>query len=333
MWHRFLFLVLGTLGSLCLSVLALPAEAQAVRASVMIAQGSSPPPFQPETPSTDLSAVRAVHQQINDRYDQQTAAAAAAAEQRQQQRQQQFDEVVQNHAAQAEVDAKQASIPTRTPFQPESPPVAQAVPPPFQPESPPVAQASPPFQPEALVNPSLPEAPIEPPVSPPLPSVIASSPQDPIPSAPKSSAAPKSSTKATVKKLSLGTLSFACASKNGTPTTIAKLNNREIGVILWASTLFANQGFDPQTRCNLVSQRFEEYRKANQLSYLTTGTINRLPVVCVTSQADGACGDGIASHAGLLFTLKPNSDGGEILEQLSNVLTSDASTPTEPLNQ
>ncbi|MBE9008721.1 hypothetical protein IQ250_00635 [Pseudanabaenaceae cyanobacterium LEGE 13415] len=331
MWQRILFLALGTLGSVCLSLLALSADAQTAKASVTIAQGTTPPPFQPEAPPMDASAVRAIHQQMNDRYAQQVAAAAAAAEQRQQQRQQQFDETVQRSAVQAQADVEQASMPTRTPFQPESAPVAQVTPPPFQPEPAPVAQVTPPpFQPETPVS-TAPEAPIEAPVSSATPTIVASAPQAPIASAPKS--VPKSSPKATVKKLNLANLSFACVSKNGTPTTIAKLNEREMGVILWDSTLFADRGFDPQTRCNLVSQRFEEYSKANQLSYLTTGTINRHPVVCVTSQADGACGVGITSNAGLLFTLKPNSDGGKTLEQLSNVLTSNANTPTDPLKQ
>ncbi|KAM3113372.1 COP23 domain-containing protein [Phormidesmis sp. 146-33] len=135
------------------------------------------------------------------------------------------------------------------------------------------------------------------------------------------------------KKLNkLGQLTFVCGSDNGTPKTIAKLNNRELGVILWTSTAFNAKGFDPQTRCKQVSARFEEYNKANQLVYLTSGKLNGQVVICATTKEAGGCGD-ISPYDGLLFTLQPKSNGQEVLEQLSNALAIEDNTPTEPLKE
>ncbi len=317
--HRFLFFILGTLGSVCLSICgAIAAEAQTVRASATIAQGATPPPLPPDTPSTDLNAVRAIHQQINDGYSQRAEAAAAAANQRQQARQQQFDDTVEKHDAQAEEDAKQAVVPTRTPFQPETENLAQAAtPPPLPPDSPMRVETPPPLPPDSPVSDS------------PQPKAEYSIVQAPV----VSSSQPKSSEKANAKKLNLGKLSFACAAKDGTPTTIAKLNDRELGVIVWTSTFFAPTGFNPQMRCDSVSKRFEAYSKAHKLIYLAIGKLNNQRVLCATSQENGSCGDGTVNNAGLLLTLKPDSNAQEELDQLSKVLISEANTPSDPLKE
>jgi hypothetical protein len=136
----------------------------------------------------------------------------------------------------------------------------------------------------------------------------------------------------TQKLNKLGQLTFVCGSDNGTPKTIAKLNNRELGVILWTSTAFTAKGFDPQTRCKQVSARFEEYNQANQLIYLTSGKMNGQAVICATTKENGDCGD-ISPHDGLLFTLKPSSNVEELLEQLANVLAIENNTPAEPLKE
>jgi hypothetical protein len=142
----------------------------------------------------------------------------------------------------------------------------------------------------------------------------------------------ESNSKKLAKKVSLGDLTFVCSEVNGTPQTSARLDKKELGVILWTSTVFASKGYNPETRCKQVSARFEAYR-ANSSLYLTTGKVNGQPVMCFTSKEDGGCGDGIASNEGMLFTLKPQINGDETVKQLAGLLTSESNTPMEPLKE
>ncbi|NEO29606.1 MAG: hypothetical protein F6K36_03970 [Symploca sp. SIO3C6] len=141
-------------------------------------------------------------------------------------------------------------------------------------------------------------------------------------------------TKQLAKKLELEKVSFMCGKDDSVPATFEKKEGKEgLPVILWSSNFFTEAGYDPQTRCQQVSARLETYKNNDELSYITTGKINGQPVVCVTSQEKGSCGEGISVHNGLLFTLKPNESPQERLEQLFAVLHVTEESPLKSLKE
>lgn len=109
-----------------------------------------------------------------------------------------------------------------------------------------------------------------------------------------------------------GNSKFFCGSWEGVPTTLASTKKGSVPVIRWVSDAFSGSGFDPQTRCEIVSQKFQESHEAGTLKYLTTGRKNGQNIVCVAKEEKGAC-------SGQLFTLKPGSNPGQTLQQLMDV--------------
>ncbi|MEM8779839.1 MAG: COP23 domain-containing protein [Cyanobacteria bacterium P01_G01_bin.49] len=106
---------------------------------------------------------------------------------------------------------------------------------------------------------------------------------------------------------------FVCGTWEGVPTTFVMTPNQDtVPVLVWDSKHFSNSGYDPYTRCQLVSSRFQYFHDSGQLNYLTTGLMNRMPVVCVTDRNGGGCN-------GLLFTLKPGASASQTLQELMAV--------------
>ncbi len=99
------------------------------------------------------------------------------------------------------------------------------------------------------------------------------------------------------------TTSFVCGTSNGKPATIAKTKKGDITIVVWSSEDFSGSGFNPQTRCQQVSARFQSMYRSGQLKYITAGTVNNMPVVCATKQLKGVC-----NPQNQLYTLKPNAD-------------------------
>ncbi|MBC6481612.1 MAG: hypothetical protein GDA56_31495 [Hormoscilla sp. GM7CHS1pb] len=106
--------------------------------------------------------------------------------------------------------------------------------------------------------------------------------------------------------------SFVCDISNGVPTTIAQTAQGDVPVIRWVSNYFSSSDWTPERRCEEVSARFQVYNTNETLNFLTTGRINRQPVVCVAQSWGGSC-------AGLLFTLKPGINHGQTLRNLMGV--------------
>lgn len=107
--------------------------------------------------------------------------------------------------------------------------------------------------------------------------------------------------------------SFRCGTSNGMPTTVATTRDgRSVPMIRWTSNAFDGAGWTPERRCQEVSQRFESYRRQGRLTYVTTGRINGLPVICTAASNGGACD-------GLLYTLKPGQDPTQALRNLFDV--------------
>jgi Circadian oscillating protein COP23 len=107
---------------------------------------------------------------------------------------------------------------------------------------------------------------------------------------------------------------FTCSTSNGKPTTVANTPQADVPVIVWDSEYFSGSGYPPQTRCEMVSARFETFRQEGTLDYLTTGVMNGMPVVCVSNSVGSGC-----RANGLLFTLKAGTDPNQALQDLMDV--------------
>ena len=106
---------------------------------------------------------------------------------------------------------------------------------------------------------------------------------------------------------------FVCGVSNGAPaTTAVKADGGRVPVIRWTSTTFASAGWSQQRRCEEVSKRFDNFLKQGRLAYITTGRINRLPVICTAASRGGACD-------GLLYTLKPGQNATATLRDLLDI--------------
>ena len=108
--------------------------------------------------------------------------------------------------------------------------------------------------------------------------------------------------------------SFVCGTSNGKPATVARTKKGDVPIVVWSSEEFSSAGFNPQTRCQQVSARFQSLYSSGQLKYITAGTINKIPVVCATKQLKGAC-----DRQNLLYTLKPNSDASLAIKKLTAI--------------
>ena len=112
-----------------------------------------------------------------------------------------------------------------------------------------------------------------------------------------------------------GASSFYCGQASGAPATLAKTaSGKSVPVIRWTSSTFNSAGWNQSKRCQVVSERFELYRKQGSLKYLTTGRMNGQAVICTAARKGGPC-------AGLLYTLKPGQDPTKTLAELLDVRT------------
>ncbi|MGL5063788.1 MAG: COP23 domain-containing protein [Microcoleus sp.] len=114
------------------------------------------------------------------------------------------------------------------------------------------------------------------------------------------------------------TSGFFCGKKAGQLATVLRKPEGNFTIINWVSNSFSASGFDAERRCELVSQRFQQYHQAGKLKYLTTGVINRQPVICVANRAGGDCARELPNN-GLLFTIQPGSNPRETLQRLLNL--------------
>ena len=99
------------------------------------------------------------------------------------------------------------------------------------------------------------------------------------------------------------------------PATVATIPQRQeaINLIFWKSEHFA--AWQPQSRCETVSPKFQTFYQDGRLRYLTHGTINGYPVICAVVDEGETCnGDN------QLFQVKPNEDPQLVLRQLMDVV-------------
>lgn len=99
------------------------------------------------------------------------------------------------------------------------------------------------------------------------------------------------------------------------PATVVTIPQRQetINLIFWKSEHFA--AWQPQSRCETVSPKFQTFYRDGRLRYLTHGTIDGYPVICAVIDEDETCnGDN------QLFQVKPNEDPQLVLRQLMDVV-------------
>ncbi len=100
----------------------------------------------------------------------------------------------------------------------------------------------------------------------------------------------------------VGESGFWCSTSAGAPVTMYQNPQGAVEPwIEWTSDYFSGSGYDPATRCQLVSQRLESYRRNRMLRYITVGQMNGQNVICTANQVNGMCQN-------LIYTLRPGQD-------------------------
>ncbi|NJR19802.1 MAG: hypothetical protein HC785_31845 [Calothrix sp. CSU_2_0] len=103
------------------------------------------------------------------------------------------------------------------------------------------------------------------------------------------------------------------------PATVAWIPERKnhIRVIGWKSEAFSRHS-NSQKRCEVVTQKFQQFYDNGSLNYLTHGINNGYPVICIIpNQAENCNG------TNQLFTILPGSKAEIVFEQLMGLLKGD----------
>ena len=125
---------------------------------------------------------------------------------------------------------------------------------------------------------------------------------------------------------------FRCVREGGSFATIAERGDRTTSPIFqWRTAEFGPQ-YTPQQRCQLVSDRLTRAVSENggrlRNLFLTTGTVNRLPVVCYLNNGVSSC-----NSRNLLFTLDSRNarNPNAVLDSLLNFGVSGTGAPIQSL--
>lgn len=105
-------------------------------------------------------------------------------------------------------------------------------------------------------------------------------------------------------------VTFICVrNSDDVPITIARTLDGDVPLIHWTSEYFSESAYNPERLCEQVATKLQVAYDNNTLRYITTGTINGLPVACIARSKNGLC-------SGLLFAFQPGSNPNVILSQL-----------------
>ncbi len=113
---------------------------------------------------------------------------------------------------------------------------------------------------------------------------------------------------------------FSCENIQGIPTTLVNTVQGHKKFINWDSTYFVPSGYTPEKRCLQVTNRLNIFFNQMSDQYIATGTINKLPVVCITQGSGKPC-------ESLLYTLKPGQDGEAAVNLLISQTKSNFNEP------
>ena len=103
---------------------------------------------------------------------------------------------------------------------------------------------------------------------------------------------------------------FICGMSRGVPATLVRTSRGNIPIIRWVDTAFP-QPYNPEHRCEEISDRFQRFYQNGTLNFLRAGRLKNQSVLCVAGEKGGPC-----LPEGILVTLKPKTNPQEILEQL-----------------
>lgn len=122
-----------------------------------------------------------------------------------------------------------------------------------------------------------------------------------------------------IEPASAQSITFECQPDNNqVPTTYAVTPDGSKPVIKWQSDFFAQSSWTPMKRCQTVTERFNSFNSQNMMNDVTSGWVNRQPVVCATLNC---------SNETLLFTLRPEQNPEQVLQEIF-ANRQGASTPT-----
>ncbi|MGK7947133.1 MAG: COP23 domain-containing protein [Microcystaceae cyanobacterium] len=108
---------------------------------------------------------------------------------------------------------------------------------------------------------------------------------------------------------------YTCVSKQGIPRTVVDTKRGKIELIIWESQVFGSQ-WSPESRCQEVTQRFQDFSDAGNLRYVTTGKMNGYNVICVGDQRTNGY---TCDRDGLLITLQPSDHPPSVMKDLFDV--------------
>ncbi|MBR8840578.1 MAG: COP23 domain-containing protein [Stigonema ocellatum SAG 48.90 = DSM 106950] len=106
------------------------------------------------------------------------------------------------------------------------------------------------------------------------------------------------------------------ASNSRIPATVAWIPERQnhVRFIGWKSSYFELNGLNPQKRCEIVTEKFNQLYSQRHLNYLTSGKVNNYSVICGLASQGENC-----NSNNQLFTLKPSSNPEIVLQQLIEI--------------
>ena len=99
------------------------------------------------------------------------------------------------------------------------------------------------------------------------------------------------------------------------PATVVFIpeSRRYQSIIAWESDSFPNTVWTPQKRCEVISQKFQDFYNQDRLRYMTAGQINGLGVICAARSPE------TCNSRNQLFTVKPGTNPQRVLEQLTEL--------------
>lgn len=102
---------------------------------------------------------------------------------------------------------------------------------------------------------------------------------------------------------------FSCDEVNITTNVDSYIGNQSF--LRWRDPSFPPP-YSPLERCRMVSGRFNRFHNNGTLKYISTGTLNRHPAICVAPYR----GASDCLPDGLLITLKPGTDPNATLTEI-----------------
>lgn len=109
--------------------------------------------------------------------------------------------------------------------------------------------------------------------------------------------------------------SYHPEAKKIVPTTFVATSARAepIALLRWKSAFGA---YSPQTRCNMVSQKFQSAWKNGNLRYIAAGTdqASGQGIICGLANNTQTC-----DKSKLLFTLRSRRDAGDVISSINDI--------------